>query len=126
MRLSKKAALVTTGTVFAALAVGLWFFGPRLWTLAQESAMTAAIRAQIQELEAAKTRWAAHPFSRYRLVRKDSSAIQSCQLDVEIRDEKTITVFQSTCGSSTGTVTDIFNEIESTITRRKCGPRPDC
>jgi hypothetical protein len=78
--------------------------------------------SQIEELEAAKANWAARPFTRYHVV-IEQSGFGTCRQDFEMENEVITIVFENGCGSrSPHTITDLFNDIESTLTSHECGP----
>ena len=103
------------------LIAGLWWTGPLAWKRAQERAAARATTAQLQELEAAKARWAARPFSRYRLAVQADSSLARCAQDLEVHGTEPAIVLENTC-PSTLTMEDLLASIESTITARECGP----
>ena len=89
-----------------------------------------------KQLEIAKSLWTARNLNHYRLVVVKSEHPRSsdqCQQDIEIQDEKVITVFQDTCKDSlfvkrviseqpSLTITDLFHQIEHYTSKRQCGP----
>jgi Family of unknown function (DUF6174) len=74
-----------------------------------------------RELAAAQRRWAARPFSGYRLV-VDTHAFGSCHYDVEVRGEQVVTIFRRSCLQPAPTVTDLFRAIEAGLGAQGCGP----
>jgi hypothetical protein len=88
-----------------------------------------ATRAPLRELEAARSRWAARPFSRYRLTVDSTLLKRPCRQEVEVRDEEVVAVLENVCLNDAAwdtppavAVTDLFQSIESSIVRRTCGP----
>jgi hypothetical protein len=73
-------------------------------------------------LALAEHRWAARPFSRYRLVLRAASW---CRVDAEIHDEQVVHVFENTCPGDPRTVSDLFEQIkrlDSDPNRVYCAP----
>lgn len=71
------------------------------------------------QLAEAESRWAARPFSHYRLVLDAGS---TCRLAFEVRDEQVSSVLQeSSCGYPTRTVKDLFD-----LLKRNKPIRQDC
>jgi len=111
-------ALVACGVGLAILLLGKGF-----WKFAQRLGANRMAANQIGKLETARANWEARPFTRYRLIIEPGSdfCLGCCGEDVEIENEVVTTVFEAHCGA-TRTITDLFNDIETTITRRECGP----
>jgi hypothetical protein len=65
--------------------------------------------SRAQELADARNRWLAQPVPHYRLVMQAPSW---CRLDVEIRSEQVVRVFQDSCPSAPQTVTGMFEMIK--------------
>jgi hypothetical protein len=62
------------------------------------------------QLAAAESLWARRPFSHYQLV---VAAGVSCELGIEVRDEKAVRVFHpSSCGYPVRTVKDLFEMVK--------------
>jgi hypothetical protein len=71
------------------------------------------------QMAEAESRWAARPFTHYRLVIEAGS---TCQLAVEVRDEQVSSVLQeSSCGYPARTVKDLFD-----VLKRNKPIRQDC
>src|SRR4051812_32765212 len=90
----RRALLIAVGAVL--LGSGL------LWLLPHPSAIDA-------ELAAAKARWAARSFSRYRLVVQEETRAGGCQQDMFVEDEQIRSVAQNHCVRvPSWTVTNLF------------------
>jgi hypothetical protein len=76
-----------------------------------------------RELDAARSRWAARPFSHYRLV-IEYGQLRYCRQSVEVADEQVVAILENTCSEPTPTVTDLFERIERDIATvsGRCGP----
>lgn len=75
------------------------------------------------ELKAARARWAARPFSHYRMA-LEYGLLGYCRQIVEVENERVVAVPQNTCSNPPPTVDDLFDRIErdlATISGR-CGP----
>jgi hypothetical protein len=73
------------------------------------------------QLEVAKERWNKQAIQHYRLSLNYSHL--NCQQDVEIKDDKVVTVRENTCETIPGkTVTELFGKIESLADGKECGP----
>jgi hypothetical protein len=78
--------------------------------------------ARSHALVLAEHRWAARPFSRYRLVLRAASW---CRVDAEIHDERIVRVFENSCPGDPRTVSDLFAQIkqlDSDPNRVYCAP----
>jgi hypothetical protein len=64
--------------------------------------------ARARELAQAEHRWAARPFSRYRLVLRAASW---CRTDVEVQNERIVQVFENSCPVAPLSVSDLFGQI---------------
>src|SRR6187397_2164489 len=62
----------------------------------------SSVAARAQELADARNRWLSQPVPHYRLVLQAPSW---CRLDVEIRSEQVVRVFENSCPSAPQTVT---------------------
>ena len=73
------------------------------------------------ELDAARARWAARPFSRYRLALEIGSL--GCKQELEVDGERVVAVRKNTCHAVEFTVSQIFDAIERDIRTRngRCG-----
>ena len=97
----------------AALLV-LSLLGALLWRL-----LTPAYDKQFT---AATTRWESRSFSHYRLVMQ---APGWCRVDVEVRDEQVVAIFQNTCPIGVRTVTGLFElikQLDGNPETRHCAP----
>jgi hypothetical protein len=75
------------------------------------------------ELQAARHRWAARPFSHYRLELK-YGALGYCHQNIEVKADRVVAVLQDTCSVPAPTVDELFDRIErdfATLDGR-CGP----
>jgi hypothetical protein len=73
------------------------------------------------QLELPKQKWNKQAVKNYRLILSYSHF--NCQQDLEIKDEKIVTVRQNNCATIPGkTVTDLFGKIESLADGKECGP----
>jgi Family of unknown function (DUF6174) len=102
--------LLVAGVVVAATACVLTLAGA-VWLRS----------APARQLAAAQQRWAARPFSAYRLV-VDVHAFGSCHYDVEVRDEQVVKIFQRSCLQPAPTVTDLFRVVGASLQEQECGP----
>ncbi|BAY38830.1 hypothetical protein NIES2111_31790 [Nostoc sp. NIES-2111] len=74
------------------------------------------------KLETAQKNWNRKNISHYRLTINYSSP-NNCQQEVEIKDDKIISVKQNTCISiPPSTVTELFKQIEAIADAKECGP----
>lgn len=83
-------------------------------------AQSAAARAE--SWQQAQRRWAAHGFAHYRVVMQAPSW---CRMDLEIKDEQVVTVYQNSCPSPPLSVADLFvsaRQLDSEADRVYCGP----
>jgi hypothetical protein len=80
--------------------------------------------AYASDLAAAKARWAARPFSAYRLVVREQTNASSCRQAVEVRDEKIDRVLENRCVRlPSWTVTNLFTWAEqSSDPASRCYP----
>jgi hypothetical protein len=76
----------------------------------------------LEELTAAKQKWQKNAVSHYRLT-LNYSELNSCQQELEIKNEKVISRKKNTCSTipSVQTVTELFQHIDS-ANNQKCGP----
>jgi len=120
MKLSGGALLLIGGLVLVGIIVFV-FIAPA-W---KHPPVTA------QVLDAARARWKARPFDHYRLtVQYDGGIVgMSCLKDAEIRDERIVTVTQSTCTNGMYmpaffTIAELFAQMEYDIATYdgQCGP----
>jgi hypothetical protein len=82
---------------------------------------TTASRAR--QLAEAQNRWFARPLPHYRLIMRAPSW---CRLDVEVRDERVVQVFENSCPTSPRTVTGLFDliaQLDSSPETIFCAPR---
>lgn len=93
------------GVVVFALVGFLMLCGVAAIVYAQPPSASARALA----LGRAEERWAARPFSHYRMV---VQAASWCRLDVEVQDEHLVRVFEDTCPGPPPTVTDLFARIK--------------
>ena len=69
----------------------------------------SSLASREQQLADARNRWLSQPVPHYRLVLQAPSW---CRLDVEIRAEQVVHVFENSCPSAPLTVTDMFEMIK--------------
>ena len=69
----------------------------------------SSIASRAQQLADARNRWLSQPVPHYRLVLQAPSW---CRLDVEIRAEQVVRVFQNSCPNAPQTVTGMFEMIK--------------
>jgi hypothetical protein len=76
-----------------------------------------------QQLSAARERWAARPFSHYRMA-LEYGTTGYCSQVVEVERESIVAVLHNTCKESPPTVSDLFARIERDQLSRggSCGP----
>jgi len=70
----------------------------------------AANPVNIVELATARSRWAARPFSKYRILIEDDNG--QCHQDAAVQDETVVTGFHNDCRIPLRTVTSLFSLIE--------------
>ncbi|HEU5102404.1 MAG TPA: DUF6174 domain-containing protein [Roseiflexaceae bacterium] len=95
-------------------------FGCGLGVLWLRPAPSVAGRAY--ELAAARDRWLSRTITHYRLVMQAPSW---CRLDVEIKGEKVVRVFENSCPTSPRTVSGLFDmikQLDSTADMVFCAP----
>jgi Family of unknown function (DUF6174) len=109
--LARRAALASAVLLLVALAaIGL--FGARV---------PSAV-ARTESWQQAQQRWAARPFTHYRMVMQAPSW---CSMDLEIQDERVVEVHQNTCPSAPQSVTELFSmvkQLNDQADRTYCGP----
>src|SRR5690349_10004413 len=77
-----------------------------LWALAGVfGARTPSAAAREESWEQAQRRWAARPFTHYRVVMQAPSW---CRMDVEIQNQRVVNVFQNSCPSAPQSVDELF------------------
>ena len=87
------------------------------WSIMRTSTPTRA-----EQRAKAMSLWESRPFSHYQLVMR---APAWCRLDIEIWDERVVTVFQNTCPNGPRTVTDLFDligQLDGDPETRHCAP----
>jgi hypothetical protein len=78
--------------------------------------------AREQSWEQAQLRWAARDFSRYRMV---VQAPAWCRAELEVRDERAVSVAPKSCPSAPRTVSELFDtvkQLNSQADRTYCAP----
>jgi hypothetical protein len=75
------------------------------------------------DLDLARSRWAARPFSHYRMELSYGQA-GYCKQSIEIAADHVVAVLQNTCGVPPPTVDELFDRIERDLVRLngRCGP----
>jgi len=109
--LLRRAALISAVVLLAGW-VAMSLFGAR----------TPSAIARTESWEQAQRRWAARSFTHYRMVMQAPSW---CRMDLEIQDERVVTVHQNTCPSAPQTVTELFTlvkRLDSLADRTYCAP----
>ncbi len=85
-------------------------------------ARTPSAAAREESWEQAQRRWAARPFTHYRVVMQAPSW---CQMDLEIQNERVINVFQNSCPSPPHSIDELFTivkRLDSQADRVYCAP----
>ena len=81
------------------------------------------VSTRAQRLADAENRWLARAVTHYRLVMQAPSW---CRLDVEIRNEQVVQVFENSCPAAPRTVSNLFEQIrqlDSTANLAFCAPK---
>ena len=75
------------------------------------------------DLELARIRWAARPFSHYRMELSYGRA-DYCKQSIEIAADRVVAVLQNTCAEPPPTVEELFDRIERDLVKinGRCGP----
>ena len=75
------------------------------------------------DLDLARRRWAARPFSHYRMELSYGRA-GYCKQSIEIAADRVVAVFQNTCAEPPPTVEELFDRIERDLVtlNGRCGP----
>ena len=86
-------------------------------------ALTFAL-ARDADLQRARSRWDARPFSRYHLITEHDGGLATCRQDVEIDRDRVVAVFANTCAREPITVANLFIDIErcNLTISGQCGP----
>jgi len=104
----------------------LWLLGglAALILCAAIGVALASAPAPDTDLQRARSRWEARPFSRYRLVTEHAGGLATCGQDVEIDRELVVAVFANTCAREPITVENVFLDIEryDLTIDGQCGP----
>jgi hypothetical protein len=100
------------------------FFAGTLALLIGSSALlVVSMPFSSRDLSAARARWAARPFSHYRLALKYGT-LGYCRQIVEVDRERVVAELENTCSKPAPTVSELFNRIERDLKTLSgsCGP----
>jgi hypothetical protein len=99
------------------------FAGCLALLLGSSAVMLSRVPFDTRELDTARSRWAARPFSHYRL-ELEYGALGYCRQTIEVQHERVVAELQNTCSEPALTVSALFDRIANDIARLngRCGP----